>query len=101
MATWRRRDLERRSSERSRRTAQALRPELLLAVLALVVAAVSLWQAMSAQSRAELLAHDLATAQARLRNLDVAAPAAPVPAAADAGIPPLPAPPPGGSPSAR
>ena len=81
MATWRRRDLERRASERGRRLSRALPVELVVAALALVVAAVALQQAMAAQSRAELLAHDLAAANARLRSLDSLTP----PAAATGG----------------
>ena len=52
MATWRRKDLVRRSGERSRRMGRILRAEILIPVLALVVAGVALWQALSAQSRA-------------------------------------------------
>ncbi len=71
MATWRRRDLERRSGERGRRVAQVMRVELVLAMIALLVAAISLWQALAAQSRADLLAHDLSAANARLRSLEM------------------------------
>ena len=46
MATWRRKDLERRSGERSRRIGRVLRAEILIPVLALVVAGVALWQAL-------------------------------------------------------
>ena len=69
MATWRRRDLERRSGQRSRRMGAILRAEMLIPVLALVVAGVALWQAMAAQSRAALLAHDLSLANSRLHSL--------------------------------
>lgn len=70
MATWRRRDLERRSGERSRRMGAILRAEILIPMLALVVAGVALWQALAAQSRAEVLAHDLSLANGQLRNLE-------------------------------
>ena len=98
MATWRRRDLERRSGERGRRVAQLLRTELVLALIALFVAAFSLWQALAAQSRADLLAHDLSAANARLRNLEALGSVAPLPSrsagsdvvGSGAVLPPLP-----------
>ena len=68
MATWRRRDLERRSSARNRRFARLLRVELVVPLAALVFAAIALWQALAAQSRADLLAHDLSIATAKLRS---------------------------------
>ncbi len=71
MATWRRKDLERRSGERSRRMGRILRAEILIPTLALLIAAVALWQAMEAQSRAEVLARDLSIANGQLRNLGV------------------------------
>ena len=97
MATWRRRDLERRSGERSRRMGQILRAEILIPVLALLVAGVALWQALAAQSRAEVLAHDLSLANGQLRSLEgygAMAPAAPRPSEEDGSganpsLPPL------------
>ncbi len=97
MATWRRKDLERRSSERSRRMGRVLRAEILIPVLALLVAGVALWQALAAQSRADLLAHDLSIANGQLRSLGGYGP--PTPRAPDsdaAANPPLPALPPVG-----
>ena len=70
MATWRRRDLERRSGERSRRMGAIFRAGILIPVLALLVAGVALWQALAAQSRADVLAHDLSLANGQLRNLE-------------------------------
>ena len=70
MATWRRRDLERRSGERSRRMGRILRAEILIPVLALLLAGVALWQALDARSRAELLAHDLSIANGQLHSLE-------------------------------
>ena len=94
MATWRRRDLERRSGERSRRVGAILRAEILIPVLALIVAGVALWQALAAQSRAEVLAHALSLANGQLRNLEGYGAPAPVPRpASDSGTeagPPLP-----------
>lgn len=95
MATWRRRDLERRSGQRSRRMGAVLRAEMLIPVLALIVAGVALWQAMAAQSRADLLAHDLSLASGQLHSLaGYAAPAPPPsgasPATGDGLNPPLP-----------
>ena len=108
MATWRRRDLERRSGERSRRMGAILRAEILIPVLALVIAGVALWQALAAQSRAEVLAHDLSLANGQLHNLEgygaALPPARPASEDTDAANPPLPtlapmgqAPPPSGS----
>ncbi len=94
MATWRRKDLERRSSERSRRFGRVLRADLLIPVLALVVAGFALWQALAAQSRADILAHDLSIANGQLRNLGGYAPLAPAARSpsdeAAAPLPPLP-----------
>ncbi len=103
MATWRRKDLVRRSGERSRRMGRILRAEILIPVLALVVAGVALWQAMAAQARADLLAHDLSLANGQLRSLGgygLATPS-PRPAGEDANAvnPPLPALPPVGAPA--
>ena len=97
MATWRRRDLERRASERGRRLSRALPVELVVAALALVVAGAALQQAMAAQSRAELLAHDLAAANARLRSMESLAPPAATPDG-EAAAPSEPASPPGMAP---
>ena len=100
MATWRRKDLERRSSERSRRIGRVLRADVLIPVLALLVAGVALWQAMDAQSRAEVLAHDLSIATGQLRSLgayDSMAPAARPAGDAGAANPPLPPLPPMGA----
>ena len=103
MATWRRKDLERRSNERSRRIGRILRAEVLIPALALVVAGVALWQARDAQSRAEVLAHDLSIANGQLRNLgtyDSMASASRPASDAGAANPPLPPlPPVGGGPS--
>ena len=93
MATWRRRDLERRSGDRSRRMGAILRADILIPLLALVVAGVALWQALAAQSRAEALARDLSLANSQLRNLEGYGATAPRPASesgAEAGPPPPP-----------
>ncbi len=101
MATWRRRDLERRSGERSRRVGAILRAEILIPVLALVVAGVALWQALAVQSRAEVLAHDLSLANGQLRSLEGYSAMAPAPRPSgqesDGATAPLPSLPPMGS----
>jgi hypothetical protein len=97
MATWRRRDLERKHAARSGRIGRVLRPELVVAVLALIVAGVALWQAMAAQSRADLLAHDLSVANSRLRDGAYAPASTPAAPAASPGEAPLPPPPPMGA----
>lgn len=97
MATWRRKDLERRSGERSRRVGRILRAEIVIPVLALLVAGVALWQALAAQSRADMLARDLSIANGQLRSLGsygavapVARPSSEDGAAANPPLPPLP-----------
>ena len=94
MATWRRRDLERRSGERNRRVGRILRADILIPMLALLVAGLALWQALAAQTRAEALAHDLSVANGRLRNLESYSAAPPAPRSAGEGgtvaNPPLP-----------
>ncbi len=86
MATWRRRDLERRSGARSRTLSRVFRADTLLPIVALVLAGAALSQALAAQSRAALIAHDLGVATARLRGLESYGP----PAAPAALTPPTP-----------
>ncbi len=93
MATWRRKDLERRSGERSRRVGRILRAEIVIPVLALLVAGAALWQALAAQSRADMLARDLsiASGQLHLASYGAISPAArPSGEEAGAANPPLP-----------
>ena len=96
MANWRRRDLERRSGQRSRRIGALLRADVLLPLLSLVVAGLALWQALAAKSRADLLSHELSVATSRLRSVEGYGPAAPAPLVrptgeeGDVSSPPLP-----------
>lgn len=74
MATWRKRDLDKRSRGRSGRLARLFQPATLLVLLALVLSGVALWQALDAQSRAALITHDVGLATNRLRGLDASEP---------------------------